>query len=68
MMWLRGFSCLGFVFLLILISFPVQGIPTHENFLEADEDLYSIIAFLADVKLFCEESLEYSLYVNFSIV
>ena len=67
MMWLRGISCLILIFLISLISFPVQGIPPHENFGEADENLYSIIAFLADIKLLCEESLEYALSVNCSI-
>ena len=67
MMWLRGISCLALVFLLIFTSFPVQGIPPHENFEDADEDLYSIIAFLADTKLLCEESLEYALSVNCTI-
>jgi len=57
MMWLRGISFIKIIFLIILISFPVQGIPPHENFEEADEDLYSIIAFLADIKLLCEESI-----------
>ncbi len=67
MMWLRGISFIKIIFLIILISFPVQGIPPHENFEEADEDLYSIIAFLADIKLLCEESIEYALSVNCNI-
>jgi len=67
MMWLRGIPYLKIIFLIILISFPVQGIQPHENFEEADDDLHSIIAFLADIKLLCEESIEYALSVNCDI-
>ncbi|MCJ7697632.1 MAG: hypothetical protein MUO73_04810, partial [Thermoplasmata archaeon] len=41
--------------------------PVHENFDQANQDLYAIIAFLTDAQMLCEESLENSLLGNCTI-
>lgn len=63
----RGRFGVVFVFIVVLSSISVQAIPPHENFDEADEDLYAIVAFLADTRVLSEESLEYSLRVNYTV-
>ena len=65
-MQLRGRLVLLF-FVILFIASPVQGITPHEHFENTDKDLYAIIAFLADTKVLCEESLEYSLFGNCTI-
>ena len=65
-MWNRG-RLLLLLCIVWVISYPVQGVIPHEDFEHADEDLYSIVAFLADTKVLCEEALEYTLLGNLTI-
>ena len=65
-MWNRGRLIL-LLFITLFIVYPVQGVIVHEDFDSADEDLYSIMGFLADTKVLCEEALDYTLESNCSI-
>ena len=66
-MQVRGRYILGILFAFILFAYPICAVPPHENFEEADEDLYSIVSFLDDTLILCEQTLEYSYLSNISI-
>jgi len=66
MMRLRGRLVLLF-FVILCIASPAQGVTPHEYFDKTDEDLYAIISFLTDIKVLCEESLDYSFSGNCTI-
>ena len=62
--------CRGAVAFLILFTLIFGGVSAfaiqipHKNFSEADEDLFSIVAFLSDSKYLCEQSLSSSYNLN----
>lgn len=65
MMRLRGRFCLFVIFVVLISPGVFAGIPPiHENFEQANQDLYAVIAFLTDAKMLCEDSLENSLLSN----
>ena len=66
MMRLRGRLILLF-FVILFIASHAQGITPHEYFDKTDEDLYAIISFLTDIRVLCEESLDYSFSGNCTI-
>jgi len=68
MMRLRGRFCLFVIFVVLISPGVFAGIPpVHENFEQANQDLYAVIAFLTDTKMLCEDSLENSLLSNCTI-
>ena len=67
MIGLRG-RLLCLVLFSLFFSSVAQGVIFHEDFDEADEDLYSIVSFLSDTKSLCEESLWYSYLCNCSVL
>jgi len=60
----RGTITIFFLFILFISSFNTAAFPSHQNFSDADEDLLSILAFLADTKTLCEQTLTSSYKAN----
>lgn len=61
----RGVISIIILFIFLIGSTPAHAINTpHENFSEADEDLFAIISFLADTKDLCEKALQASISAN----
>ncbi len=60
----RGTITIFFLFILLFSSLSTAAIPPHKNFSDADEDLLSILAFLADTKTLCEQTLIFSYEAN----
>ena len=66
--------CWGATAFLILLALIFGGFSAyafqipHENFSEADEDLFSIVSFLSDSEFLCEQSLLSSYKINCTIL
>jgi len=66
-MQVRGRIILTILFTFLLFAYNASGIIPHENFEEADEDLYAIVSFFDDTLILCKETLEYSYLGNITI-